>query len=370
MAEPLKNYFNRKMIESIGSGLSRADKKFPREEFVRRCMRGLEALELLGRARHVSKILVDFLPADFERASKIIVRSLGGPISDELGNGMEPFKYLPFVYYVAEQGRDHFEASMTAQYELTKRFTAEFSIRTFLEHDEARTLERLEQWTRDPDPHVRRLVSEGTRPRLPWAGRLRSFQKNPAPVLKLLELLKDDDSLYVRRSVANNLNDIGKDHPKILTETAKRWLKDASPERRWLVEHALRDAIKKGDPGALEALGHASKPKVKIARAEASPAKVKIGGKTRISLLVQSTGKQSQALLIDLGMHFVKASGNTAPKVFKLKRVQLPAGGEVVLEKVISFAEHTTRTPHPGKHLFDVRVNGVIYPGGELSVTR
>jgi 3-methyladenine DNA glycosylase AlkC len=368
MAEPLKNYFNRKMIEELGSNLSRADKKFPREEFLRRSLHGLDALELTPRGRHVAKILAELLPKDFEKASKIILASLVPRGVGGSGNAMDPFKYMPYTFYVAEHGLSHFEASMTLQYELTKLFTAEFSIRSFIEHDEGRTLARLKKWTKDPDEHIRRLVSEGTRPRLPWAGRLKRFQKDPTPVLELLELLKDDESLYVRRSVANNLNDIGKDHPQLLAEIAKRWLKGASTERRWLVEHALRDAIKKGDRGALEVLGHSAKPKVKIAEAIATPAKVEIGGKTRVAILVQSTAKQAQSLLVDLGMHFVKASGKTSPKVFKLKRIELPPRGEVRLEKVISFAEHTTRTPHPGLHRFDVRVNGVIFEGGALKV--
>ena len=119
------------------------------------------------------------------------------------------------------------DLSMQAQHTLTQLFSAEFSIRPFIEKYEKESLEILRTWARDPSEHVRRLVSEGTRPRLPWGARLRSFQKNPAPVIALLELLKDDESLYVRRSVANNLNDIGKDHPEVLIRTARNWMKGA-----------------------------------------------------------------------------------------------------------------------------------------------
>jgi 3-methyladenine DNA glycosylase AlkC len=145
---------------------------------------------------------------------------------------------------------------MRAQYELTKRFTAEFSIRAFLEADPVATLERLEEWATDPNVHVRRLVSEGTRPRLPWAPRLPRFVEDPQPVLRLLEMLKDDPELYVRRSVANNLNDIAKDHPDLVVEVCARWSLQASPERRWLIRHGLRTLVKQGHEGALAVLGY------------------------------------------------------------------------------------------------------------------
>lgn len=141
---------------------------------------------------------------------------------------------------------------MTAQYELTKRFTAEFSIRPFLIHQQDRTLQQLKDWVTDPDPHVRRLSTEGTRPRLPWARRIPAFIKDPSPALSILEALKDDSSLYVRSSVANHLGDIAKDHPDLVFDICKGWLKDASKERKWLIRHAVRHPAKKEHPKALE----------------------------------------------------------------------------------------------------------------------
>jgi 3-methyladenine DNA glycosylase AlkC len=141
---------------------------------------------------------------------------------------------------------------MSAQYEITRRFSAEFCIRPYLVKWPGRTLERLMEWTRDPDPHVRRLCSEGTRPRLPWAMRLKAFMADPTPVLPILEALKDDPELYVRRSVANHLADIAKDHPALALERCARWLEGASAERRWVIRHALRHPAKKGVKEALE----------------------------------------------------------------------------------------------------------------------
>jgi 3-methyladenine DNA glycosylase AlkC len=177
--------------------------------------------------------------------------------TDDLG--LAVFFYLPHVSFVATYGldaehnggRDPFEISMTAQYELTRRFSAEFSMRPFLIKWPDRTLARLMEWTRDPDPHVRRLCSEGARPRLPWAMRIPAFVKDPRPVLPILETLKDDEDLYVRRSVANHIGDIAKDHPQFAFEICERWLEGASAERKWMIRHAVRHPAKKGVKAAL-----------------------------------------------------------------------------------------------------------------------
>lgn len=172
---------------------------------------------------------------------------------------MGVFFYLPHVSFVATYGldpahnggRDPFEVSMQAQYELTRRFSAEFSMRPFLIKWPNRTLARLQQWTCDRDPHVRRLCSEGTRPRLPWAVRIPAFIKDPRPTFPILEALMDDEELYVRRSVANHLGDIAKSHPQLAFDLCERWLKGASAERKWLIRHALRHPAKKGVKSAV-----------------------------------------------------------------------------------------------------------------------
>jgi 3-methyladenine DNA glycosylase AlkC len=246
VAEPLKDAYGPEVPRRIAAMVSTAHPSFDSRAFVRDCLAGYGALNLIARGWRIADALHAHLPRDFPRAVEILLRSLGPGRQSPEGNGMAPFLYMPHAFFVARYGLDHFEASMRAQYEITKRFTAEFSIRPFIERHREATLERLGEWARDPDPHVRRLVSEGTRPRLPWAPRLREFQRDPAPVLALLELLKDDPELYVRRSVANNLNDIGKDHPELLAQTARRWLEGADANRRWLVKHALRSAVKRG----------------------------------------------------------------------------------------------------------------------------
>jgi 3-methyladenine DNA glycosylase AlkC len=247
---------------------------------------------------------------------------------------------------------------MQAQHALTQRFTAEFSIRPFLQKHTEATLERLMDWTRDPNEHVRRLVSEGTRPRLPWASRLPAFQRDPTPVLALMECLKDDPALYVRRSVANNLNDIGKDHPGVLANTASAWLTGATPERQWVVQHALRSAVKRGETGALAALGFGAEADVLIGQPSIAPHRAVIGGKVAVSFEVTNNTAKPQRVLVDFAVHYIKSNGASRAKVFKLQALDLAPCATQRVGKQISLAEMTTRKHYPGLHRVDVILNG------------
>lgn len=302
------------------------------------------------------------LPQPFARAAEVLIASLGPevPSADELG--LNALRYMPHVFFVQRHGLDDFEVAMRAQYELTKRFSAESSIRPFLVKYPEATYQRLVEWACDPNLHVRRLVSEGTRPRLPWATRLRAFQENPRPVLALLELLKDDPERYVQRSVANNLNDIGKDHPDVVVETCRRWLSGAPTARQWVVRHALRSLIKQGHAGALKVLGVGARPEVCIGAVRAAPGSVRIGEELRFSFLLSSSASTPQDLVVDYAVHFVKANGAVRPKVFKLKRLSLAPHGSAELRGKVSFRPMTTRRHHSGRHRIELRVNGVAYP--------
>src|SRR5512138_831403 len=183
MAATLKSAFGRATVEAIGDAVARVHPSFPRAAFVADATRGLAARELLARGEHVARALRAHLPAGYREALAILVASLGPELPERglEGLGMAPFFYLPHVAFVRAWGLLDFDASMEAQHALTRRFTAEWSIRPFLEAEPARTLAVLRAWARDPSPHVRRLVSEGTRPRLPWAPRLRRFVEDPRP---------------------------------------------------------------------------------------------------------------------------------------------------------------------------------------------
>lgn len=365
MAEQLKHFFNERVVRSIARDLHRVHPSFRKRRFIDASMAGLSGLELTARAWHIADGLHDHLPRPFAAAADILVASLGPELSRSDTFGMEPFRYLPHVFFVQMHGLEDFEAAMRAQYELTKRFSAESSVRAFLVRYPDKTCARLAEWARDESVHVRRLVSEGTRPRLPWAPRLRAFQEDPQPVIALLELLKNDPERYVQRSVANNLNDIGKDHPDLAVEVCRRWLADATPGQAWIVKHALRSLVKKGHRGALEALGVGRRPDISISDVRVPPS-IRVGGELRFSFEIASNAKRTQTLLLDYAVHFVKANGATRRKVFKLRRVDLTPSGRVKLASAVSFKDMTTRRHYPGRHGIEALINGVAYPLAEF----
>ncbi len=376
MAEPLKNSFGPDIPVKIAKMIKAVHKKFNAKKFVANALLDYETLELMQRGKVIAQALHTHLPQPYVKGIKVLIKSLPpasevvgdwGSVNDDNG-AMAVFIYMPHVFYIAMFGLDHFDASMQAQYEITQRFTAEFSIRGFIQRYPEKTLNLLNQWASDPSVHVRRLVSEGTRPRLPWAQRLPEFQKNPEPVLKLLEQLKDDPELYVRRSVANNLNDIAKDNPALVINTLRRWKKSADTEREWLIRHALRSLVKAGNKGALAILGFGKASNIAINNIVCNPKIVKFGGNLTVEFELQNNARKKQKLLIDLRVHYVKANGETKPKVFKLKTLELGAGEMVDVSKKISFKPMSTRKHYPGMHNVELLLNGDVYPLTDFKV--
>ena len=368
MSTQLKDQFGPSAPRAIALMISAVHPAFPREAFLRDALAGYGPLSLTGRGFHVAAALRTHLPTDYPRAVEILVASSTQPHDHRASGGMAAFLYMPHLFFVAKNGLDHFEESMRAQHAWTQLFTAEWSIRAFIEKYPEKTLARLREWTADPSHHVRRLVSEGTRPRLPWAPRLRAFQKDPRPVIELLELLKDDPELYVRRSVANNLNDIGKDHPVLLTRVAKRWLRGASEQRRWIVNHALRSAVKRADAGALGALGFGGKAAVKLRKIHVPPT-ARIGDTARIGFEIHNPGRKVQRVMADMVVHFVKARG-TGAKTFKLKALTLKPGESAAVGKTLALRQLTTRKHYPGLHRVEALINGRRLPLGGFLLKR
>lgn len=366
MADALKLQFGPAVVTRLASEIHAVHGGFDVEGFERDALRGFDALELLARGRHLGAVLHRHLPADYSEAIDILLASLGSNRAH--AGGMSSFHYLPHTEYVRQFGVSHFADSMRALHALTQVFTGEFAIRPFLEHQQAATLAQLHVWVSDPDEHARRLVSEGTRSRLPWAPRLRAFQRDPTPVLLLLEKLRDDPSLYVRRSVANNLNDIGKDHPGLLVETAARWMAGATSERHWVIRHALRDLVKRGDTAALSVLGYADAARIDVQSVGITPLAPRIGGSVVITCRLRNPTSSGQRVMVDLRVHFVKSNGAGAAKVFKLAAIDIAAGTTVSLRKTISLAQLTTRRHYPGQHLVELQMNGVASPLGTFTL--
>lgn len=361
MAEPLKHVLNAQVVRDIAAGIGDVCPDFDKTAFVAASCEGLDALGLGARAAHIADALQAGLPQPFPAAAGVLMATLG-PESEPEGSGLYTLRYWPHSCFVQKYGLQDFDVSMRFQHALTKRFSAEFSIRPYLVAYPERTLAQLREWASDPCVHVRRLVSEGTRPRLPWAPQLRAFRRDPEPVIGLLELLKDDTERYVQRSVANNLNDIAKDHPERVVNICRRWQTNAPVGRQWIVRHALRSLVKRGTRGALEILGVAARPDVEIFGVRSQPERIEPGDTLRFAFGIRSTGRSTQDLLVDFAVHFVKANGSTRPKVFKLRKIALPASGSQMLEGTVSFQDMTTRRHYPGQHAIDVLINGVAFP--------
>ncbi len=257
---PLKQLIDSKLVSLIAESFVAVHPGFKAKRFTQQATHGLEGLELKDRARHIAHAMAKQLPDNFDSAAELVIASFGNKLRVTKNYGLAPFFYMPHSEWISLYGGAHFESGLRANYELTQRYTAEFSIRPFIIEHEAACLNQLKHWCRDPNPHVRRLVSEGTRARLPWAMRLRNIQAKPQLTLPLLEKLKDDTELYVRRSVANHLGDIAKDHLGFAMETCARWLAESqamqdatqAKHRRWLIRHALRYPAKKGHAQALQ----------------------------------------------------------------------------------------------------------------------
>ncbi len=375
MVEPFKNFFNETGVRGLAKHLTRHNKDFASKAFIKFVLDGFEDLELKQRSERITQGLQKYLRDDFPTANALLLKTLhpdeGGEVDvlqkSSLDEGVSGWMVMPMAQYVAEQGMDHFDLAMGSLKEMTKRFSSEFAIRFFIEAEPERALAILSDWATDENVHVRRLVSEGSRPRLPWGMRLQGFVKDPAPVLPLLEMLKDDPQEYVRRSVANNLNDIAKDHPDLVSDIAGKWLKGASKDRSRLVRHACRSLIKSGHKGCLKALGY-NNPSVSLEDLDIQTPTVRLGEHLEFAADIVSTSSKEQPLIVDFVVHHMKANGTTAPKVFKWKILTLKAGETASLKRRHAMKKITTRTYYPGTHRLEVQINGEVMGGADFTL--
>lgn len=248
----LKYWFDKKLAEMLAGRIQPHFKKFDEKRFVKAVDRGTRDLELKDRVELIADLLKEQLPDDFTEALAVLMKSLGPENEQETGMFTEYYWIMPIAKFVEKYGLDHFRASMDAIAEITKRNTGEYCIRPFLDRYPEKTLAVMKKWARHRNVHLRRLASEGLRPRLPWARKMERFIRDPGPVLDIIVLLRDDESKFVQKSVANNLNDILKDNPDMGLKTIQDWTRGATQNRKWIIRHALRNLIKKQDPAARE----------------------------------------------------------------------------------------------------------------------
>jgi 3-methyladenine DNA glycosylase AlkC len=322
---------------------------FNAKAFLKMANDGLADLSIMQRMARVSECLHAALPLGYDESLDIL-RAL----APRLNSG---FVSISLPHYVAMYGAHDFEQSMDALKYFTAFGSAEFAIRYFLRSDLQRSLALMQQWSLDDNEHVRRLASEGSRPRLPWSFRLEQIQRDPTLAEGILDNLKSDASLYVRKSVANHLNDITKDHPEWVLDVIEGWSLE-NKHTAWIAKHALRSLIKQGNQRALAIIGASGKAEVEIIGVTVEPAVIRLGEKITLSFDVKSTVAESQRLVIDYAIDYVKANGGTSAKVFKLKALTLAGGGSEFVSRGQHIKELTTRKHYVGKHAVHIMVNG------------
>ncbi len=364
--EPFKNLINPALVRLAAGHLSRAAPGFDADRFIALASDGLDTLEMKARAMQIASALEATLPVDFDTAADAIEAALAPPAEHErlaelrMGSaGLSGWVLWPVGEFVARRGLAQPERALALLGELTQRFSAEFAIRPFIVAHPELSFATLARWVQHSNLHVRRLVSEGSRPRLPWGLQLKALITDPTPTLPLLRALQDDASEYVRRSVANHLNDIAKDHPELVAAWVEEHLPDAPAPRRALLKHASRTLIKQGHGRTLTAWGLGS-PFRGEASLQLEPARLKLGGDLTLTLNLRSAARKAQRLAIDYTVHHVKADGSRSPKVFKGWTLELPAGAEAALSKRHSLRPVTTRRYHTGEHALDITINGRV----------
>jgi 3-methyladenine DNA glycosylase AlkC len=352
----LKHKFNRSLVNRIGEAILNVNPAFDLKSFKAKATK-LEALEMKQRVLLIRDALHKYLPQDFSVALKVILESLDS-------KNLDGFDLWPYTEFVQEYGRGHLTLSLEALKVLTKLFTSEWAVRRFIILNEAETIDYLISCAMDDDVHVRRWASEGTRPRLPWGERLHGFVMDPAPALPILEILKFDPELYVRKSVANHLNDIAKDHPKLVVSILSRWQKEAGVKYQtkvdWIVRRSLRTLIKNGDEGALKLIGVSKSTRIEFNSFKLAKRRIKLGDRIEFAFEIQSCSKKAQKLVVDYILHFVKANKKTTPKVFKLKTINLEPNSRCLLSKKHHLKNITTREYYTGLHALEIQINGTI----------
>jgi 3-methyladenine DNA glycosylase AlkC len=349
--EPFKNKYNKALVSLIADEIQVAFSEFDKKSFVKNTSKGLDKLEMKARVDQISNNLTTFLPSSFIQSSRIIKKVLHQ-------KNLTEFSLWPFSVFVEVNGINDFKRSMDLLKEITILFTSEFGVRPFYEKYPNETLEYFTNNITHKNEHVRRWVSEGSRPNLPWGKSVSHIPKNLKSHVKMLSSLKDDNSLYVRKSVANHMNDITWLDPELAITTLKAWNKSPSEELSWVIRHALRNLLKKGHPGALQLLGFNPESRVKVRNFSIDKKNVKEGDYFYLSIDIISENKHESKLMVDYNIYYPKSNGHLSKKTFKGKNSSLANSEQLSFSKKVSFKKVTTRTHHKGLHYIELQING------------
>lgn len=356
MAEPLKNMYNPEFFEYLCLVLKKTVPNFNDTRFIHTIFDSeWPDLELKQRTRKVTLALHTMLPQDYEVAVRCIVATANEYLKAKYDKPLYPLIFLPD--YIEVYGIDHFEKSMDAIERITQLISAEFAIRPFIVKYPQKAMQKMKQWSKHESHHVRRLSSEGCRPRLPWGMGLPDFKKDPTAILPILENLKKDKSEYVRKSVANNLNDIAKDHPDLVLKIAQQW-KNGSSETNWILKHGSRTLLKQGHTQALDFHGFNPQLKTRVSIINFEKKKIKIGKSGEFSFSAINQEKKKSRLRIEYAITFITATGKESRKVFKVAEKVFAAGEKINFSRQQRFTDFTTRKHFPGKHNLEIVING------------
>lgn len=353
MPELLKYMYNPRFFEDLIPILDDVLLHFDRKKFLNLIfIPAWETLELKARMQHISRVLSVFMPPDFPQAVPYLIRIKEKAL---LANFANTFTFMFLPDYVEQYGLNHFEPSIQALQEITSVASAEFAVRPFLIKYPQPMLHIMRMWSVHPDLHVRRLASEGCRPRLPWAMAVPYLKKDPSPVLPILENLKADSSEYVRRSVANNLNDISKDHPQIVLQLAAIW-KGTNPDTDKLLKHACRTLLKAGHPQALQLFGFGLKDVVETYPLILNKKAFQLNEAVEFTFSCRAL--QTAEVRLQYIINFARQNGKVSKKVFYLGEKKLAAGERYTIRKEVKLQNYTTRTLYQGQHLIGIMLNG------------
>ncbi|WP_244134398.1 DNA alkylation repair protein [Burkholderia gladioli] len=350
----LKDSMGERQFRSLLSTLKLIERSFDTRRFLAVALDGLDELSLMARVRRASLAIeagAQALPGGYDTVLTLLAEA-----APHLGGG---FLSLVGPDYVGQFGRHDFDRSMAALAFFTRFGSSEFGVREFLRDDPRRALATLRDWSRHEDQAVRRLASEGSRPRLPWSFRLREIEADPALAAPILDNLRADPSDYVRRSVANHLNDVTKLHPDWVLERAAAWGVDDAGTR-WIVRHALRTLVKRGDARALALLGASGAARIEAVPFAVTPARIELGETVTLAAELVSTAQDVQRLVVDYRIGYVKKNGSTAHKVFKLRELTLAPGQRIDIVRSQRIRDFTTRTHYAGRHGVELIVNGAV----------